>query len=63
MNKEEEKLSKILRSEQFRESFRKRVEEETWDKGKPMVYMDHEGQIVKHFKNGEIEIIKKTPND
>ena len=46
-------------SEQFRESFRKRVEEETWGKGRPMVYLDDDGWIVKHWKDGTIEKISK----
>jgi hypothetical protein len=59
MDKEEEKLSKVLRSEQFKESFRKRVEEETWGKDLPLVYLDEDGWIVKHWKNGTIEKLSK----
>jgi hypothetical protein len=60
MDIEEEKLAKHLRSEQFRESFKKRVEEQTWDKGMPMVYLDDDGWIVKHWKDGTIEKIQKA---
>jgi len=60
MDKEENKISKILMSEQFRESFKKRVEEETWGKGRPMVYLDDDGWIVKHWKDGTIEKLKKA---
>jgi len=60
MDKEEKRLSDIIRSEQFKESFRKRVEEETWGKDKPMVYLDDNGWIVKHWKDGTIEKLKKT---
>jgi hypothetical protein len=59
MDKEEEKLSKVLRSEQFKESFRKRVEEETWGKDLPLVYLDEDGWIVKHWKDGTIEKLSK----
>jgi len=59
MDKEEDKISKIFMSEQFKESFRKRVEEETWGKDKPMVYLDDDGWIVKHWKDGTIEKISK----
>jgi|LakMenE01Jun11ns_1017448.scaffolds.fasta_scaffold8803554_2 hypothetical protein len=59
MDIDEEKLANHLRSEQFRESFKKRVEEETWDKGKPMVYLDDNGWVVKHWKDGTIEKIQK----
>jgi hypothetical protein len=47
-------------SEQFKESFRKRVEEETWGKNKPMIYLDDNGWIVKHWKDGTIEKIQKA---
>jgi hypothetical protein len=60
MDKEEEKLANYLRSEQFRESFKKRVEEQTWGKGMPMVYLDEDGWIVKHWKDGTIEKLKKA---
>ena len=62
MDKEEEKLANHLRSEQFRESFKKRVEEETWGKDRPMVYLDDNGWIVKHWKDGTIEKISKPKN-
>ena len=60
MDKEEKRLSDIIRSEQFRESFKKRVEEQTWGKYKPMVYLDDDGWIVKHWKDGTIEKLKKA---
>jgi hypothetical protein len=60
MDIEEKKLSDIFNSEEFKESFRKRVEEETWGKDLPMVYLDEDGWIVKHWKNGTIAKIKKT---
>jgi hypothetical protein len=60
MDKEEKKLSDFLRSEQFRESFKKRVEEQTWDKDLPMVYLDEDGWIVKHWKDGTIAKLKKA---
>jgi len=60
MDKEEEKLSKFLKSEQFKESFRKRVEEDTWGKDLPLVYLDEDGWVVKHWKDGTIEKIQKA---
>jgi hypothetical protein len=60
MDIEEEKLANHLRSEQFRESFKKRVEEETWGKGIPMVYRDEDGWVVKHWKDGTIEKIQRA---
>ena len=60
MDKEEKKIAKVLRSEQFKESFRKRVEEDTWGKDLPLVYLDEDGWIVKHWKDGTIEKIQKA---
>ena len=60
MDKEEDKISKALRSEQFKESFRKQVEEQTWGKDLPLVYLDENGWIVKHWKDGTIEKIQKA---
>ena len=60
MDKEEDKISKALRSEQFKESFRKSVEEQTWGKDLPLVYLDEDGWIVKHWKDGTIEKIQKA---
>jgi len=59
MDKEENEISKLIKSEKFKESFRKRVEEETWGKDLPMVYLDEDGWIVKHWKDGTIEKISK----
>jgi hypothetical protein len=53
-------LANHLRSEQFKESFKKRVEEQTWGKDLPLVYLDENGWIVKHWKDGTIEKIQKA---
>lgn len=45
--------------EQFKKDFIKRVEKDTWDKGLPKIYMDEKGNIIKHWKDGKIEIIKE----
>lgn len=50
--------SEYFLSEEFQENFRKQVESDTWNQGLPMVYMDDNGKIVKHWKDGKIEIIK-----
>lgn len=47
--------SEYFRSEQFQEDFRKQVEKDTWDNGVPMVYLNEEGEIVRHYKDGTIE--------
>jgi hypothetical protein len=51
---------KFFKSEEFREAFRKRVEADTWGKGLPMIYMDEDRWIVKHWQDGRIERIKKV---
>ena len=43
-----------LRSEKFRADFRKAVEADTWEKGLPMYYMDEEGWLVEHWKDGRV---------
>ena len=55
--------SEYFRSEQFQEDFRKQVEKDTWDNGLPMVYLNEEGDIVRHYKDGKIEIIKEKNMD
>lgn len=49
--------SEYLKSEQFKEDFRKQVEKDTWDNGLPMVYLNEQGDIVKHYKDGTVEKI------
>lgn len=49
-----------FKSEKFKKDFRKQVEEDTWEKGKPMIYIDNNGNIVEHCKDGTIKIIKET---
>ena len=54
------KESEYFKSDKFKEDFRKKVEEDTWEKGKPMIYLDDNGNIVEHFKDRTINIIKET---
>ena len=51
--------SEYFKSNKFKEDFRKKVEEDTWEKGKPMIYVDDNGNIVEHWKGGTINIIKE----
>lgn len=50
---------KMFNSKEFKKLFIKEIEKSTWNKGLPKIYMNNKGQIVKHYKNGKIEIIKK----
>ena len=52
--------SEYFKSEKFKEDFRKTVEKETWDKDLPMIYIDDNGNIVEHWKDGTIKIIKEN---
>ena len=52
--------SEYFKSNKFKEDFRKKVEEDTWEKGLPMIYLDDDGNIVEHWKDGTIKIIKEN---
>ena len=57
---EEDRLElEYFKSEKFKKDFRKQVEEDTWQKGRPMIYMDKNKNIVEHWKDGTINIIKE----
>lgn len=49
---------KYFQSEEFKKEMRKQVEKDTWDKGLPKIYMNKNKQLVRHWKDGKIEIIK-----
>lgn len=51
-----------FKSKQFQEDIRKQVEKETWDNGLPMIYLNEEGDIVRHYKDGRIEKVKDSTN-
>lgn len=56
---EQDKLeAEYLRSEKFKEDFTKQVEADTWGKGLPKIYMNEKKQIVEHWQDGTINIIK-----
>jgi hypothetical protein len=58
MKDEDDFETEMFQSEEFKKGFQKQVEKDTWGKGLPMVYSNDKGQIVKHWKDGKIEIIK-----
>lgn len=53
------KVVEVLNSEEFKQSMQEAIKRETWDKDLPMVYMDKDRWLVKHYKDGTIEKIKK----
>jgi hypothetical protein len=52
-------LMEYLKSEKFQQAMLERIKEDTWKEGLPMIYMDKEGWLVKEWKDGKIEKIKK----
>lgn len=46
-------------SDDFKEKVAKTIEADTWGKGRPMIYMDDEGWLVEHWKDGRIIRKKK----
>lgn len=56
---ESDKIVEALQSEEFKEAFRKQVEQDTWGQGQPMYYQDNEGWLVEHHKDGTINKLKK----
>lgn len=57
----EDEEIEFFKSEDFIRKFKKQVEEDTWGKGLPMVYIK-DGKIVRHFADGRIEIVKELEN-
>jgi hypothetical protein len=54
----EEEL-KYFSSQEFRIGFAEQVEKDTWGNGLPKIYMDSDGWLVHHYKDGRIDKIKK----
>lgn len=52
--------SKHYRTSRFNKAYQDIVKKDTWDKGLPMVYKDKNGDIIRHYPDGKIEIITKT---
>lgn len=52
--------SEYFQSKEFKEKIEKSIQRETWDKNRPRYYMDENKNIVEHWKDGTINIIKKA---
>jgi len=52
-------VSELFNSPEFKQAFKKQIDADTWGQGLPKVYMDKDGWLVKHWKDGTIEKIKK----
>ncbi len=57
-DEKEEELLAYLKSSEFQESFQKQIEEDTWGKGRPKIYMDKDRNIVEHWSDGRINSLK-----
>lgn len=49
-----------FKSEEFKKISREKIEKETWDKDLPMIYINKDGNVVKHWKDGTVKIIKEN---
>ena len=56
-------INEYLKSEQFQIDFMKQVEKDTWGNGLPKIYMNDNGEIVEHWKDGTINVLKKSNNE
>jgi len=52
-------VKEAFESKEFKDAFRKQIEKDTWGNDLPMVYMDDDGWMVHHWKDGKIDKIKK----
>lgn len=52
--------SEYFNSQEFRKGIKEQIKKDTWGKGLPMVYMNKIGQIVEHWENGKINILKQN---
>jgi hypothetical protein len=53
------RVKSAFESKEFKEAFRKQIEKDTWEQGLPKIYLDDEGWIVEHWKDGKIDRLKK----
>lgn len=56
---ESDAILKALGDELKNPEFRKTIESETWDVGQPMFYVNDEGWLVEHHKDGTINQRRK----
>lgn len=54
----EERLEEYLKSKEFQKDIKKFIEQETWGKELPKIYLDKNGDIVEHWKDGTINVLK-----
>lgn len=60
-----DKLHKYLKSDQFKQDMTDQINKNTWEhptpdgRGIPKIYMDDNGDIIEHWKDGTINILHK----
>ena len=61
MTEEEEDNLELeyFKSQKFKDDLLEKINESTWGKGLPKYYMDKDKNIVEHWKDGTINIIKE----
>ena len=52
--------SYMFTSKGFAEDMGKQIKKDTWGKGRPMIYMNEKKEIVEHWKDGIISILKNS---
>lgn len=58
-DEDDELTAEMFNSQQFKDLLTKEINKGTWDVGLPKCYMDDEGWLVHHWKDGKIDKIKK----
>lgn len=61
MKNREDTEKQYFVSNKFKEGVRQQVIADTWGKGLPMVYMNEDKKIVKHWADGRIEVVIEEP--
>jgi len=56
-------IKDYLKSEQFVKDFSDAVTRDTWEKGLPKIYINNEGYMVEHYKDGKIIKLKKIKDE
>ncbi len=56
--KEYEKEVELFHSKEFKDNVQDEIKKSTWDVGLPMAYMNNLNQLIHHYKDGTIKIIK-----
>ena len=53
-------MNSDIHSQEFKKKIVEIINKDTWDKGRPKYYINGEGWIVEHWKDGTINKIKKV---